>query len=116
MDDDQQITEPVAQAMTPELLQTDPADKHITFEDMIAEDIDDKIPELPIEEAKKLYDISFKIATIKDPMTPLKHKDNTDATFETRDEAVAAIKTLGGNPDDYTIIETRSLKPDAPRL
>ena len=85
-----------------------PKQDEVSAKDMIPLDIDDHIPELPIEEARELYDIYF---TISPPNGPaLKDKNGFEVRFETHEEATEAIRK-NKLPDDCNVIETRSLKP-----
>ena len=80
----------------------------VSAEDMIPEDIDDHIDELPLEKARELYDIYFVImVSPTDP--PLKDSNGFEMHFQSKELASEAAKK-SKLPDSYVIAEMRSLK------
>lgn len=89
-----------------------PDEPEVTAEDLIPEDIDDEIEELPLDEAKELYNIDLFIGEAHPGATPLKDKDGNEVHFENREDAEKAFNKIPSDiRDQYTIHETRSLKP-----
>lgn len=102
------------QTLTPPVLPEAP-DNEVSAQDLVNEDIDEQIEELPIDEARELYHIKFYIAEAYPGAPPLKDKDGIAVYFDTHDEANKALAGLQ-DKQKYTVVETRSLKEPEPTI
>lgn len=115
--EEQKPVPPTVQSNPPvlELRFTDQhAEPEVTAEDLIAEDIDDLIPELPIEEAEELYNIVFVLIPSNGISNePLKRENGTPAEFDSFEAAEKALSKLGDRKSDFQVMEQRHKKPEA---